>query len=189
MKKVFNILMVGVGGQGIIMASDIVACAAMHSGLDVKKSEIHGMSQRGGSVFSHIRFGDKVYSPVISTGEADVLFSLEEMETFRWLQYANGLSSIICLRNRINPPGLDEYPQGLSAELVRIFPKILFVEPGPLKEKIGDARFLNVALVGLLSAFTGFDDNSWKKAIEEKVPEGTFEGNWNAFTEGKNAIG
>jgi indolepyruvate ferredoxin oxidoreductase beta subunit len=188
MAKTFNILMVGVGGQGIIMASDIVSLAAMYAGLDVKKSEIHGMSQRGGSVSSHIRFGEKVHSPVISQGEADVLFSLEEMETLRWLGFANSVSRVICLRNRITPQGIDEYPQNLEAELVRICPGISFVEPGPLKDAIGDARFLNVALVGLLSTFTNFEESAWAKAIEEKVPRGTFEGNWKAFLEGKKML-
>ncbi len=188
MSGTFNILMVGVGGQGIIMASDIVSLAAMNAGLDVKKSEIHGMSQRGGSVFSHIRFGEKVYSPVISKGEADVLFSLEEMETFRWLGFVNVESKVICLRNRIAPQGIEAYPENLEEELRKVCPSVSFVEPGPLKETIGDARFLNVALVGLLSTYTNFDESSWAKAIEEKVPEGTFDGNWKAFLAGKRVL-
>jgi indolepyruvate ferredoxin oxidoreductase beta subunit len=185
MDKVFNILMVGVGGQGIITASDIVSLAAMYAGHDVKKSEIHGMSQRGGSVFSHIRFGNKVHSPVISEGEADVLFSLEEMETFRWLRFASVDSTVICLKNRINPPGMETYPAELEEELGSICPKLRFIEPVPLKEAIGDARFLNVALVGVLSNYTDFDETDWQRAIKELVPVGTFEGNWNAFLEGK----
>jgi indolepyruvate ferredoxin oxidoreductase beta subunit len=185
MGRAFNILMVGVGGQGIITASDIVSLAAMYSGFDVKKSEIHGMSQRGGSVFSHVRFADKIHSPVISLAEADVLCSLEEMETFRWLAYANDQTKVICLRNRIIPPGMKEYPQGLDEELRRICPLVSFVEPGPLKESAGDARFVNVALLGLISSYTGFEDYAWKRAIGEKVPKGTFDGNWAAFLEGK----
>jgi indolepyruvate ferredoxin oxidoreductase, beta subunit len=188
MDKTFNILMVGVGGQGIIMASDIVSLAAMNSGLDVKKSEIHGMSQRGGSVFSHIRFGKKVYSPVISQGEADVLFSLEVMETFRWLNYANTDTAVICLKNKICPQGVDKYPEGLEEELSRTCSKLSFVDPEPLKEKIGDARFINVALVGLLSNYTSFSDSAWSDAVEEKVPKGTFDGNWNAFLAGKKIL-
>jgi indolepyruvate ferredoxin oxidoreductase beta subunit len=189
MTKTFNILMVGVGGQGIIMASDIVTLAAMCEGLDAKKSEIHGMSQRGGSVFSHIRFGEKVYSPVISKGEADVLFSLEEMETFRWLGFANSETRIICLRNRIMPQGVEEYPQNLEDELRKVSANVVFVEPGPLKDSIGDPRFLNVTLVGLLSTLTNFKESSWAKAIEEKVPKGTFDGNWKAFLAGKKILG
>ncbi|MBN2443275.1 MAG: indolepyruvate oxidoreductase subunit beta [Spirochaetales bacterium] len=186
MGKIFNVLMVGVGGQGIIMASDIFALAAMHSGKDVKKSEIHGMSQRGGSVFSHIRFGEKVYSPVISKGEADVLFSLEEMETLRWIEYANTETTIICLKTRINPGMVETYPPGIDEEIKRLSKKVFFLDPQPIIEKIENKKFLNVALIGLISGFVHFSDESWEKAIREKVPRGTFEGNWQAFLTGKN---
>ena len=97
MDKVFNLLIVGVGGQGTILASNIVTQAAMNAGLDAKKSEIHGMSQRGGAVFSHVRFGKKVYSPVIAKGNVDVLISLEEMETLRWTEFLNKDSQLIVL--------------------------------------------------------------------------------------------
>jgi indolepyruvate ferredoxin oxidoreductase beta subunit len=186
MGRVFNVLMVGVGGQGIIMASDILSLAAMHSGLDVKKSEIHGMSQRGGSVFSHIRMGEKVYSPLLSVGEADVLFSLEEMETLRWIEFANKESVIICMMTHINPAMVDEYPDGIEDEIKRLSPGALFVDPEPMKKEIGNVKFLNVALIGLLSAFVHFNEECWKKAIQAKVPEDTFEGNWKAFHTGKN---
>jgi indolepyruvate ferredoxin oxidoreductase beta subunit len=185
MGNVFNVLMVGVGGQGIIMASDILSLAAMHSGIDVKKSEIHGMSQRGGSVFSHIRMGEKVYSPLISVGEAGILFSLEEMETLRWIEYANEESVIICMKIHINPAMVDEYPDGIEDEIKRLSPEALFIDPVPIKKEIGNVKFLNVALIGLLSGFVDFKEECWKKAIQEKVPKDTFEGNWRAFHTGK----
>ena len=186
MGKVFNVLMVGVGGQGIIMASDIFALAAMYSGNDVKKSEIHGMSQRGGSVFSHIRFGEKVHSPVISHGEADVLFSLEEMETLRWIEFAGIDTTIICLKTRINPAMVETYPPGIEDEIRRISSNVSFIDPKPILDRIENKKFLNVTLIGLISGFVNFSDESWKKAIMEKVPRGTHEGNWNAFLTGKN---
>ncbi|HAS53817.1 MAG TPA: indolepyruvate oxidoreductase subunit beta, partial [Nitrospiraceae bacterium] len=104
MSKVTNVLLVGVGGQGIVLASDVLSLAALYAGHDVKTSEIHGMSQRGGSVFSHIRFGDKVCSPVIPEGRVDILVSLEEMETLRWLSYVNSDTRILFTKTRIHPP-------------------------------------------------------------------------------------
>jgi len=104
-KLIHNVLFVGVGGQGIVLASDIMAHAAVLAGFDAKKSEIHGMSQRGGSVFSHVRFGEKVYSPMITEGSADILVSLEEMETLRWLDFANPRTQLIVVKTRILPVG------------------------------------------------------------------------------------
>ena len=184
-KQVRNILMVGVGGQGIILASDILSRAAMYTGYDVKKSEIHGMSQRGGSVFSHIRYGEKVHSPMISEGGADILFSLEVMETLRWLSYANDQSTVIALRTRIKPAGVEEYPDGMEEELERRCRKLKFIDPERLRARLDDVKFLNVSLLGVLSCHIDIPDDAWEKAIEQEVPDGSFEGNWNAFHEGK----
>jgi len=184
-KPVYNILMVGVGGQGIILASDILTRAAMYAGYDAKKSEIHGMSQRGGSVFSHIRFGQKVHSPIISRGEADILFSLEEMETLRWLNYAHSESLVITLLTRINPAGVEQYPGGIQEELADRCINLKFIDPQQLQGKIESNKFLNVALLGVLSGSVELPEESWKRAIEEEVPKGSFEGNWKAFCTGK----
>lgn len=185
-KPVFNILMVGVGGQGIITASDILTLAAVYSGYDAKKSEVHGMSQRGGSVFSHIRFGEKVHSPVISKGEADILFSLEEMETLRWLEYANPESIVIATSTRIPPAEMKEYPLEIDDELKKRCRNLVLLDPEILKREIGNVKFLNVALLGLLSNYVDFPENSWRQAIEEEVPEGFLEENWKAFLSGKS---
>jgi len=184
-KSVCNILMVGVGGQGIILASDILTRAAMYAGYDAKKSEIHGMSQRGGSVFSHIRFGEKVHSPMISEGEADILFSLEEMETLRWLRYANAASLVISLLTRINPAGVEVYPEGVREELRRKCTRLMFIDPERLRGEIENSKFFNVALLGVLSCNVDIHAESWKRAIVEEVPEGSVEGNWRAFLAGK----
>jgi indolepyruvate ferredoxin oxidoreductase beta subunit len=185
----WNILMVGVGGQGIILASDILTRAAMEAGYDAKKSEIHGMSQRGGSVFSHIRFGKKVFSPSISMGEADVLFSLEEMETLRWLAYANEESRVIVLRTRINPANVDTYPGNVEDELRSRVKHLLFLDQEELRKEIGQQKYLNVALLGVLSSLVPLFDEAWKRAIEEEVPKETFEQNWKAFLAGRNHAG
>jgi indolepyruvate ferredoxin oxidoreductase beta subunit len=177
--------MVGVGGQGIILASDILTRTAMESGYDAKKSEIHGMSQRGGSVFSHIRFGKKIFSPSISRGQADVLFSLEEMEALRWLPYANRESLVIVLRTRINPANIDIYPESVEEELGKRVRRLRFLDPEELRNEIGHQKFLNVALLGVLSSAVPLPDDAWRRAIKGEVPEGTFEQNWNAFLAGR----
>jgi indolepyruvate ferredoxin oxidoreductase, beta subunit len=181
----YNILMVGVGGQGIILASDIITRGAMIAGYDAKKSEIHGMSQRGGSVFSHIRFGEKVYSPTIAEGEADILFSLEEMETLRWIRYANPETFVICTTRQILPPPVTDYPSGVREELTGICPGVIFFDPDTLKEEIENVKFLNVAMLGLMAPSLDIPEKAWQDAIREEVPDGTFEGNWNAFQAGR----
>jgi indolepyruvate ferredoxin oxidoreductase beta subunit len=184
-KPVYNILMVGVGGQGIILASDILTLAAMYCGYDAKKSEIHGMSQRGGAVFSHIRFGHKVHSPLISQGEADILFSLEEMETLRWLNYANNESLVITLLTRIKPANVSVYPESIRAEIEKKCTLVKFLDPDDVISEIESSKFFNVALLGVLSGYVDFPEEAWKKAIGKEVPKGSFEGNWKAFQTGK----
>jgi len=157
---VVSILMVGVGGQGIILASDILTRTAMEAGFDAKKSEIHGMSQRGGSVFSHIRFGKKVQSPVIPEGGADILFSLEEMETLRWLRYAGDRSLVVCLRTRILPANAEAYPEEIEGELRRRCARLVFLDPDELRKEVSHQKFLNVALLGVLSKHLELPDEA-----------------------------
>jgi indolepyruvate ferredoxin oxidoreductase beta subunit len=176
--------MVGVGGQGIILASDILTLAAMYAGYDAKKSEIHGMSQRGGSVFCHIRYGEKIHSPLISEGSADVLFALEEMEALRWLRYAGPRSAIISLRTRIKPSGVETYPDGVEEELRRVCGDVRFLDTDRLKAEVGSAKYMNVALLGVLSGYTDIDEACYRRAIEERVPAGTFDANWQAYRKG-----
>jgi indolepyruvate ferredoxin oxidoreductase beta subunit len=186
MSKITNVLMVGVGGQGIVLASDIISWAALYARHDVKKSEIHGMSQRGGSVFSHIRFGEKVYSPVIPEGEVDILVSLEEMETLRWLSYVNGDTKIIFTKTKINPPNVTIYPHNIDQEITKHFSKSWVIEPSRINEKTGNTKFLNTALLGLISTCLDFSDEAWRRSIHGNVPDGTFEANLAAFTAGKD---
>ena len=188
MSKITNVLMVGVGGQGIVLASDIISLAALYAGHDVKKSEIHGMSQRGGSVFSHIRFGEKVYSPVIPEGAVDILVSLEEMETLRWLSYLKSDTRIIVTKTRINPPNVTEYPHNIDQEIKKHFNNSHIIDPSQISEKTGNAKFLNTALLGLVSTYLDFDDGAWQRSIHGNVPNGTFEANMAAFTVGKSLV-
>ncbi len=184
-EKIRNILMVGVGGQGIILASDILAAAALEAGFDAKKSEIHGMSQRGGSVSSHVRFGGTVHSPVIEEGGADVLLSLELMETLRWISYANSGTGFIVLSEKITPANATEYPAGIEEEIRSLAPGARFIDPARLVETIGDKKYVNVALCGALAGTLDLPEPAWRRAVEAHVPRGTAEANWRAFIAGR----
>lgn len=187
-KQIANVLMVGVGGQGTVLSSNIMSLAAMFDGYDVKKSEIHGMSQRGGSVFSHVRFGEKVHSAVIPMHEADVLLALEEIETLRWLDYLKPDGKIICLKENILPSNVDEYPQGAAEFIEKNFANACLVDPKELKATLKNTKVLNVALLGVLSNILEISDKSWKKAIMELTPKGTGELNIKAFETGKQLM-
>jgi indolepyruvate ferredoxin oxidoreductase beta subunit len=185
--KTWNILMVGVGGQGIILASDILAAAALASGHDAKKSEIHGMSQRGGSVSSHVRFGKKIHSPVIGEGGADVILSLELMETLRWVEFTHAGTEFIVSREKILPANVAEYPAGVEEEIRRLSSGARFLDPAALAEKTGDRKFVNVALCGVLSSRLPLSEDAWHEAIEVLAPRGTAEANWRAFRIGRTS--
>ena len=189
MSDVRNILLVGVGGQGIILASDILTQAALNAGFDAKKSEIHGMSQRGGSVFSHVRYGRHVYSPVIPEGAAHILVALEEMEALRWLQYCGPQTELIVLQTRLNPANVKEYPDGVEAELRRLFTNIRAIDPAQLLEHSGGKKFINTAILGALSTGLDFPEKAWKDAIEKLAPAGTADLNWKAFAAGRSHYG
>jgi len=188
MDKNFNILMVGVGGQGIILASNIISRLALIHGLDVKKSEIHGMSQRGGSVFSHIRLGEKVYSPTIPEGEVDVLISLEEMETIRWIGFLNDNTRIFLTDTRILPAEVEEYPENIKEELQAKFKNFFVINQKDILEKVGKPKFLNTGILGFVSNHLQFSEDEWKQSIKEEVPEGSFDENWKAFLSVRNKV-
>jgi indolepyruvate ferredoxin oxidoreductase beta subunit len=176
-----DILLVGVGGQGIVLASDILCLAALYAGYDTKKSEIHGMSQRGGSVFSHVRFAKKVYSPVIAAGSANILASLEESETLRWLHYTNKNTTIIYVKARIPLGSSTLYPEGTEDFLKKQYRDRIAIDPECLCSPSGNPKTLNVSLVGTIAGLTGIDRKFFGQAIRELVPPGTQEINMSAF--------
>jgi len=184
-----NILMAGVGGQGVILASEIVAEAVMLSGFDVKKSEVHGMAQRGGSVTSHVRFGKKVYSPIIRDGSVDILFSFELLETLRFLPVLKDDPIILVNRQKILPPsvtlGQDTYPEGIAEQLQERYPRFKLINAPELALQAGNARAVNVAFVGALSRYLDVPENSWHAAIETMLPAKLVEVNLKAFTLGR----
>lgn len=189
MKKISNILIAGVGGQGILLTSDVLSQAAMISGRDVKKSEIHGMSQRGGSVFSFVRFGEKVFSPVIPLGETDVLISFEQMEVLRWMEYTNRETRIIYSDVKIPPAqvilGKEKYPEEPERILKNAVKGIIKLEKEKIISKIKSLKFLNMALLGAASAFLDIPENAWEAAVEQIVPQTTVKENINAFFSGQ----
>jgi indolepyruvate ferredoxin oxidoreductase, beta subunit len=185
-ERIFNVLMAGVGGQGIVLASDILSLAAMNAGYDVKKSEIHGMSQRGGSVFSFVRFGSSISSPVISKGSADILVSLEEMETLRWLAYASPSTKVFLCRTRILPAEvqMQEYPSGIEDALSKSFKSMAFIETNEIIKTLGNQKYLNVYIMGLVAQELPLSEKNWVEAIRSSVPEKHFEKNLQAFHAG-----
>ncbi len=184
MPEVFNVLMVGVGGQGTVLASDILAEAAMNAGLDVKKSEIHGMSQRGGPVFAHVRFGEHVDSPVIGQGEADVLYSLERMELLRWAAWARPGATAVYADTDIMPSGVDAYPAGIDEEIAERFGRVVRFDMRSLRGRI-NPKVKNTALLGAVSAVSPLPVAAFEAALLANVPDGTYEANLAGFEVGR----
>jgi indolepyruvate ferredoxin oxidoreductase, beta subunit len=189
-----SIQIAGVGGQGILVAADIIALAAMGSGFDVKKSEIHGMSQRGGSVLSAVKFGDKVSSPVITTGEADVLLAFEKLEALRQLHYLSDQGLLVVNDLQIDPlsvvAGNMEYPRDIKQQLEnKINPEnILLIDANKIALKAGNLRTMNVVLLGAIShKLPEISESSWKQAISQRVPQKFTEVNYRAFEMGKKS--
>jgi indolepyruvate ferredoxin oxidoreductase, beta subunit len=179
-----NVLIVGVGGQGIVLASDVLAEAAAIAGYDVKKSEIHGMSRRGGPVFSHVRFGERVHSAVIPEGDADVILAMEPMELLRWTSWA-GVGAAACyLAAPILPVGVDAYPEGLEADIARLFPRVVRVELASIRRSV-PMKVRNTALLGAASVFIPLAVDHFAAALQELSPRGTYEANQAAFDTGR----
>ncbi|MBN2105860.1 MAG: indolepyruvate oxidoreductase subunit beta [Deltaproteobacteria bacterium] len=189
MEKVTNILMAGVGGQGVILASEIVSEAMMKAGFDVKKSEVHGMAQRGGSVTTHVRFGKKVYSPLIKDGEVDILFSFELLETMRYLNTLSPDAVVLVNNQKILPPsvtlGKDEYPGTIPGLLSEHYRRFELVDALGLAKQAGNAKALNVAFVGALSRFFDVAENIWHEAIRAMLPPKLVDLNLKAFALGR----
>ena len=179
------IMIVGVGGQGTLLASRIIGAVLLEGGYDVKVSEVHGMSQRGCSVVTYVKYGDKVYSPIIEKGEADLILSFEELEAARWLPYLKKGGRLVLNTQRINPMpviiGAAEYPEDITEKLKKTGADITAVDALKIAEEAGSAKAVNVALLGVLSESTDFGEDVWMKAIEKCVPEKALDINKKAF--------
>ncbi len=188
MSEVKNILLVGVGGQGTILASKILTSGLMEAGYDVKMSEIHGMSQRGGSVSTQVRYGEKVLSPIVGMGSADVIVAFEKMEALRWLPYLKKGGSIVVNDFVINPApvnqGQAEYPEGIIEDLASKV-KVVSLKAGDIAADLGNPKAMNVVLLGaLVKAIGTLDDVDWMKHIEKNVKPKFVELNKKAFQAG-----
>jgi len=184
-----NVLIVGVGGQGVLLASEILCEVAKLLGLDAKKSEVHGMSQRGGVVTSHVRFGKKVYSPLIPLGEADIILSFEIAEALRWVHYLRPGGTLIASDQKIIPPitttGKFSYPEDIEKKIKARAPKTKVVAAYDIGKKLGNPRLVNTILLGVLSREIDLEEDKWLQVIERMAPKGTGEINKKAFLEGR----
>ncbi len=184
-----NILLVGVGGQGILLASEILSETFMLAGFDVKKSEIHGMSQRGGSVVSHVRFGEKVFSPIVPEGEGDILFGFELMETLRALPLLRKGGKVVANDLQIPPSsvlmGKAAYPEMVDERIREKFPDFLLVDGQRLAVKAGNARAANTVLLGAVSRRIDVAEEYWLQALERMVPAKALDVNRKAFMLGR----
>jgi len=187
-----NILVAGVGGQGVILASDIMSEVFMEAGYDVKKSEVHGMAMRGGIVTSHFRFGKKVYSPLIKEGEVDILFAFEQLEGLRWINHLKSDGKIIMNDHRVNPPAVNlgemEYPKGIPEMIRAKFKDFYLVKGTEIAFEMGDARAANVVLLGAISRLFGVTEELWLKTILNYLPPKVHELNRKAFFTGRSQI-
>lgn len=189
MNMVKNIMIVGVGGQGALLASKTLGQVLLDAGYDVKVSEVHGMSQRGGSVVTYVRYGDKVYSPIIDKGEADFIVSFEMLEAARYVDYLKKDGQIVVNTQQIDPmpviTGAAKYPENLEKTMQAAGIKVDAVDCLSLAEKAGTAKAVNIVLMGRLSRYMDFAEEAWIKAIEKLVKPHFLEMNKKAFVLGR----
>ena len=184
-----NIMIVGVGGQGTLLASKLLGRLLITKGYDVKVSEVHGMSQRGGSVVTYVRWGDRVYSPVIDKGEADFVLSFELLEAARWTEYLRKDGIMLTNTQQINPmpviTGAAAYPEKLEEKISALGIKTDAFDALALAEQAGSVKAVNIVLLGRLSRYFDFTVEEWMDAIEKSVPEKFLEMNKKAFLLGR----
>ena len=190
--SVKNIMIVGVGGQGTLLASKLLGNVLLSQGHDVKVSEVHGMSQRGGSVVTYVRYGEKVYSPIVTEGEADLILAFERLEAARWLSYLKKDGKLIVNDQRITPmpviTGAMEYPENILEKLKEKGIQITALDALSLAEQAGTAKAVNVVLMGVLSASMPFPEEIWQAALEKCVPAKFLDMNKKAFALGRAAV-
>ncbi len=190
MADVKNILLIGVGGQGTILTSKILTKGFVENGYDVKMAEIHGMSQRGGSVTTQIRYGEKVYSPVIEKGTADIIISFEKSEALRWLQYLKEDGILVVNDYEIHPVtvaiGMAEYPDGIIEEYKSKVKNVHIVEAHKIAEELGNTKCMNIVLLGSLVKMFKLESIDWKTLIKDSLPAKVVDLNIKAFEKGYN---
>ncbi len=182
-----NIMIVGVGGQGTLLTSRIIGKAALLQGYDVKISEVHGMAQRGGSVVTFVRFGEKVNEPVVEEGQADVIIAFERLEALRYAHFLKKDGVIVVNDCRIDPMtvviGAKTYPENIIDELKKEH-KVCAIDGQKIALELGNSKVLNSVVLGYAASFIGFDKQAWLDTVASTVPAKTVEINKNAFVRG-----
>ena len=183
-----NIMIVGVGGQGSLLASKLMGCVLLIEGFDAKVSEVHGMSQRGGAVVTYVRYGDKVYSPIVDVGQAELIVSFELLEAARWLDHLAPGGQVVANTQQIDPipviTGAAKYPDDLVEKMRAMGAKVDALDALALAEEAGSSKAVNIVMMGRLSKYFPFPKETWIKALEETVPAKFLELNRRAFEAG-----
>lgn len=183
-----NIMIVGVGGQGTLLASRVLGTVALKKGFDVKVSEVHGMSQRGGSVVTYVKFDKKVYSPLVEIGEADIILAFEQLEALRWIEYMAPKGKMIINDQRINPMpvimGKAKYPENIIEKIKSNFENIFSLDALKIAREAGSTKAVNIVLLGVMAAMTDIPKSVWLEAMQEVIPAKLLDINVRAFEEG-----
>lgn len=186
-----NIMIVGVGGQGTLLASRILGAAALKKAYDVKVSEVHGMSQRGGSVVTYVKLANKVYSPIVEKGEADIILAFEQLEALRWIDHLKKDGKLIVNDQRIDPmpviTGVAKYPDNIIEEIKENYPDTFAIDALQIAKSCGNIRTVNVVLIGVMAKSTDIEKEVWLETIREVVPQRFVDVNIKAFEAGYNA--
>lgn len=191
MSNVKSVMIVGVGGQGTLLASRVLGSAMLSQGVDVKVSEVHGMSQRGGSVVTYVRYGDKVYSPIIAQGEADVLLAFEALEAARYLPWLKPEGTVVVNTQQMDPmpvvTGVAEYPKDILGMVREQGVKVVALDALGMAEEAGSSKAVNVVLIGAMAKKLDLPKEVWIDTIKETVPSKFIDMNLKAFELGYNA--
>lgn len=192
MSNCMSILLVGVGGQGTILAAKVLSQVALEQGLEVKMSEVHGMSQRGGSVVTYVKFGEEVYSPLVEPGEADFIVAFEKLEAMRWAHYLKPNGVLVTNQQEISPmpviTGAAKYPEGIIEQIQAKGHKVISVNALEIAETCGSPKATNIVLMGVLAKQTDIGQETWLRAVERKVPAKFLDLNHKAFLTGYRAV-
>jgi len=183
-----SIMIVGVGGQGTLLTSKILGHVAVSSGLDAKVSEVHGMSQRGGSVVTYVRMGEHIHSPLIEKGQADILLCFEQLEALRWIDYAKKDAQILINSQKIDPMpvilGVAKYPDDITTKIQKEFANVSIIPALQLAKECGSMKAVNVVMIGVMAQKSSFPKEVWLEAIRENVKPQFIQMNMCAFEAG-----
>jgi indolepyruvate ferredoxin oxidoreductase beta subunit len=188
--KTINVLIAGVGGQGLVLATEILSQVAYKEDFDIKSSDVIGLSQRGGKVWGSVRFGEKVHSSMIPEGEVDILLAMEQLEGLRWSNQLNS-SAVVILNNDVIYPNKvllekEDYPENIEEKLLATCSKIIKINASEIAKQAGNIKTINIALLGALSKVLPFKNETWLDVIKNNVPESTIDVNINAFNLAQN---